>query len=112
MVWDPTATVSPSQVSSLAAKAVAQRRAWFPSTVTIGGTSATVVLATVVTERELIEGGFQLVHQAVMRLATSAGITPALRDVVVWAAGGKSWRIAEIRPHPVNPEYLIGLEQL
>lgn len=112
MTWDPTATVSPAQVSALAAKAVAQRRTWFPSSVTIGGTAATVVLATVVTERELVDGGFHLVHQAVMRLATAAGITPSLGQTVVWAAGSKSWRIAEIRPHPVNPEYLIGLEQL
>lgn len=118
MSWDPTATVSPAQVTSLAAKSAVQRTLWFGATVsyvvaaTSVSTDVQAVIATVVGQRELVDGGFELEHSALARIRTALVATATLGDRIVDASLGRSYRVAEVRRHKINPEWVLGLKQL
>lgn len=74
-----------------------------------GATNIQIALTASVSRKTLQEAGFQMFHDALGRVV-KADLTFALGKKIV--TRGRSYRIDEIRDHPVNPEWVLGLKQL
>ena len=85
-------------------KAVALRAALFGVELSHNGTKFTGYLSANSTKRNLEGGGFTFDAATVIRIPTSAGITPKIGDRIVVVSSGQSLLIDEVATHPLNPE--------
>jgi predicted DNA-binding protein (UPF0251 family) len=102
--------VSARQIENLARRAAEQRAELYGrAAVYDGNTHIRAALTATVSRKTLEEGGFQFLHDARARVV-KCGITFSLGKKI--AIDGRNYRIDEIRDHPVNPEWVLGLHQL
>lgn len=104
--------VTRAQVEALAAAGAAARSTLFGTSGTYNGTTITAVFAGASAARDVVDGGLELAYDGILRVGTAVVANPALGDVWVNTGGdGRTYRVAEIRPHGINPEWVLGLKR-
>lgn len=74
-------------------------------------TTARGVLNAVNTSRNLEAGGFQVDHDATLRLPRTLGFSPEVGDEITISAGN-SYRVGAVANHPTSPEWRVALVTL
>jgi len=101
--------VSSLSLESFARRSAVHRAGWFGKPATYGTVNVIVVITAVTSKKQLADAGFAFEHDAIARV---------MKGDVTYTLGSKftyqsvQYRIEEVRNHPINPEWVLGLKQL
>lgn len=102
-----------AELDRFSRRAASQRTSLFSTRATYnGGEPFNLSLTGVRSTKMLVEGGFEMTHDAIARVERWPGISFSLGKKITIFHTGKEYRIDEILDHPLNPEWRLGLKQL
>lgn len=103
-----------SQLHDLSVRSASMRAELYPTDVKIISTGVviTVPMTAVRSGRQLVEGGFELDHDAIMRIPTALAITPTLGMEFLRLKDSQKLKVAEVKSPGSGGEWVLGLKQL